>query len=237
MRQIGEVGHAAQIDDHPVRPRRAESGGVERGHERGAVSSGRHVAAPKVAHDAHTRPLREQCAVHELKGIAAIRPVPDRLSVAPDRSDCGPLVRGPREQRVHGAGAELGMGIGEKRRAVELVMTRRIQGERVGAQVRRVGYRMRRERTPGCALLEVDERGVDAVQARARHEPNVELGHGDRARGYSSSATGPLRSCSSCPESGCVAATKSFMRAWGTGSADGNAIVSGLRTSLPTRNS
>src|SRR3970282_2129451 len=137
---------------------RAEStdaGRMERRRERGALSAGGDVAAAEIAHDPNAAPLRQERSVHELHGIAAVRPVPDGLPVTADRLHSRGIDACLDEQRLHGSRAELRERVTERGRALELALAGGAQRERFRAQRGRIGVRMRRERTPWRAL-EID---------------------------------------------------------------------------------
>ena len=154
---------------------------VEVGRERSAVSASRHVANPEVRHHRHSEPLHHDRGLPELERAAGkLRRgmMPEGLPVAPDRTDILAPDVDVRERgldRVGEAAAELETeltqlaGASILQRLCEPIPERRLVG------IRAVAGQQRRVRT-FLLTAELRDRDIDAIERRARHEPDVQHG-------------------------------------------------------------
>ena len=188
-----DVRDPADVRDHAAALRRGETRGVECGGERRALPAGRDVAVAEVAHDRKPDQLGEERAVHELHRVAEIRTVADRLAMAADRRHEGAIDARRREQLAHRGGVLAAQAVGEERAARELVRARRGECQRLGADRLGIGGEAARDEPAGRAR-EIDQRRVDPVETRARHQPDVQVGHaGPASRGRRSSCARAAR--------------------------------------------
>ena len=104
-----------------MRVRRAEQRGVERGHQRRALSAGRDVAPPEVGDDRHAGALGHARRIVELDRPAEVGAVAHRLAVDAGGDDVGSGDAGARAGRGKRFRVEVGQREGGARRAGELV--------------------------------------------------------------------------------------------------------------------
>ena len=80
-RQVGDVGDAAEVDDHAMRAVIAEQRAVERRHQRCALPAGGDVAAAEIGDDGDAALLGDARRVVELHGDALVGAMAQRLAV------------------------------------------------------------------------------------------------------------------------------------------------------------
>src|SRR6267378_3746866 len=226
--KIGQVGYTAEIDDDAVAAWVPENSRMKRRYERCTLPARSDVAAPEIGDHRNARALRKPRRVTKLQAVPGSRPMTHCLPVTTDggyglRVDAvflkeafGRLSVKPREfDPCKGC-------------TMQLVAGPLVQGEQGAFQ----GLRIRQE--PGTqkkrSALQVDEDGIDAVEARARHQTDVDLGR-CRSRGtaHSSSARSPFFRRSSRAMTGSAVRLNAARSIAGIGCAAGKAMVSGLR--------
>ena len=150
----------------------------------------------------------------ELQRPVLVRPVPDGLPVHAD----GRELRRREPRRPAGGEHRVRVAVGERdaraRRALELVGAARLQRREFVAQRRReFDVRGAQRAADAGGRREVRDDGVDAVEARARHDPAVAIGAHGRGRGSGQSreatrAGATSRASASCCCSGWMCVTK-----------------------------
>ena len=244
-RQVGEVGDAADVDDDAVHVGSPNSAAWNAGTSGApcppaATSRLRKSATTRMPASSASRAGLLSCSVQPSSGRWRTR-----LAVARRRRRRrAAATPAPREH----VGDRVRIGVGERvggaRRARDLVGAGSLQREQLGAQRGgerhvRGGDRARRPR----ASAEVGEHGVDAVEARARHQAGEELA---RMAATARPATRPAASGDRQRarqrelrrrRARCRAANAGRVARRGSGSRAGSATVSGSRCTLATRNS
>jgi len=168
--------------------------------------------------------------------------VPHRLAVAADPPHRACLDARRVERSAHRPGVQRGELIARPRGPVDLVIARRTQREQLGAQV--VVKRSPYMRAQPCAPIVRDfgEYRINSVEARARHQTDEKTASSDglagpRRNAHWSRATFVLESRSSWATRSTACSRNAAIRAGGTGTAAGSAIVNGLRGTPAMRNS
>ncbi len=170
LAEPGDVGHAAQVEDHG-RPRLVgEERAVEHADERRALAADGDVVAAEIAHHAHAGLLGEQPGVADLPTDLLAGDVPHGVAVEADEIAFLRDSRGNvREQLGDGFGVvqrdvALDAGQLEQRHVV-------LRGfEHACAQLAVVGQGEAAEELDGVLAVGGDERDVGAVGRRAAHQ-------------------------------------------------------------------
>ena len=164
-----------------------EHRGVERRRERRALAAGGDVAAAEVGHHADAGQFREQRRVADLRGVAALGTVPDRLAVAAD----GAYGRRRRVRFGQHGGDRIGVALRQfvagQRGALDFVRAAGIQRQQFALQRARSKGRCAFASSARPGAGEVRQHRIDPVEAGARHQADVEspasLQRGDLAVG------------------------------------------------------
>ncbi len=82
--EVGQVGDAAEVEDHTVLARVAEYGGMKGRHQGRALAAGGDVAAAEIGDDGDPAEFGQQRRIVQLYGVAGGRLVADGLAVAAD---------------------------------------------------------------------------------------------------------------------------------------------------------
>ncbi len=173
----GDVADPAQVQ-HRDRP-------VERGRQRRmvdrqqrrALPPRRHIGRPEIGYRRDPRRACHRSAVADLPSPAAIGPMRDRLSVEPDHIDLRRGDTGIRQQLVYREDMRTRDEIarGDDRRTGARPIERQRHTCRVGQlRARRIRIRLPTERDGADHRLAIglDQRGVDPVERRPRHQSN-----------------------------------------------------------------
>ena len=175
--QIGDVRDAADVDDDAMPVALAEQRGVKGGNERRALPARRDVAASEIGDHRDARALSHTRGVVQLQRKAALGTMTQRLSVHADGDDAFRRKLRCCERTRDRVGVELRQHVGGRSGA------RAIRSRRAFATPR--ARRATLSGTPNARLLrracdaerrrELGDDGVDAVEARARHDACKQL--------------------------------------------------------------
>ena len=172
VREIGDIGDAADIDDDE-RPRpigRRGQGVMEDRYERRPLPARGDVGGAEVIDDRDCETRSERAAIADLHRQSLRRPMQHRLAVKADdvdvaRRQCvlGQKCRDRRGMRIR----HEPLGVGENARARGTIGKRLRRTQRV-AQKRALGLRIRpvagRAQTMQALAVGIDERDVDAIE-------------------------------------------------------------------------
>ena len=203
---------------------------MKRRHQRRAFAAGGDIAAAEIADHIDVGQFRQQRTVDELYRKTVARTMTHRLAVTADCSYCnaGRL----RQQRFHAARVFRRQRIGGARGTFQFIVAAGIQGEQLIAQ--RQWERVVAVRNQSrCAVGEIDQYAIDAVETGAGHQAGEHCAHGSQ----SSRARLVVRNRPSCSPSGCASAAKRGFCSVVIGGASGMATRSGFCCVSLTRNS
>jgi len=200
----GHVGDAADIEDRE-RPRQAAGHRrVVQRHQRRPLPAGGHVAAAEVGHHADCGQFGEQRGIADLRGVAALRPVPHGLAVAADGADFRGRDFRSGKDLGHGGRISRGERVAGERGALDFVLAARIEAKQFAPQ-RGVEGDAGVGNQPRLGAGEIRQHRIDPVEAGARHQADVELAI------HSMAATWLFARRSSCATSGCARARNASM--------------------------
>ncbi len=174
-REIGQVGDAADVEDDAVRAGSPKERVVKGGHQWGTLAPGGDVAAAEIGDNGDARPLRKQCRVVELQRVAGFGGMAHRLPMTADGAYRGRGQAGLGEQCVYGLRIRFGEAVGQQGRPMQFVMSDVLQRQRLGAHCRVKGSIVGGPAFD-LVIVEAGENGIDAVQAGAGHQPDIQLG-------------------------------------------------------------
>lgn len=139
------------------------------------MTTGSHIAAAKIGDHANARQLSQQCRVADLDGEAARRFMAHCLAMATDGAN---LLRGQvllLQEFVDSGSGQFDPVLLGNGRARQLIIARGAQRQQVATQLFRHGAVECREEVR--ALILINQRDVQPIQAGAGHHANIE-GHG-----------------------------------------------------------
>lgn len=187
-REVGDVGDPADVDDCSGGIALAEESSVKRRHQWGTFTAGSDVPATEVADDRNASEFGEQCAVAELYGKTGGRIMADGLAMTSDGRDPFRSETGVGEQRNYALRVSQAEPVCGEGTAMDLVGSGLQKGREVGAKR---GFEwLESGSNDDLGAIEVRHYRVDAVQARARHETDVEVAGHTYSRSYRSGKIG-----------------------------------------------
>jgi hypothetical protein len=149
---------------------------VKRRSQRRPFSASSDIPAAEIADNRDASRFGKRCAINELERISIARTVADSLSMAADRRDCARADTCARERPSNRDGITFGQLMGQKSRAMQLVRAWRVELDEACPQPRGKRQAAAGEKPPAAAA-QASQHCVDAVQAGARHQADVKLGH------------------------------------------------------------
>jgi len=213
-----------------------EQRGVQRGRERRALPARGDIAAAEIGDDGDAAGFGESRRIGKLGRELELRPMTYRLSVQANRGDVRRFKTRVGKNPRHSSRAAIHQRIGGERRSVQFIGAAFLQSIELGPEGGTERNVAARADSPGRGG-EIGQHRVDAIDAGARHQADVELAGQPLLDSYSPAAMVTTWPSASASASGAMRATYAGLSAAASGGASGSAIVIGLRCTLLTRNS